>query len=150
MLVDNKGVVDGLWRGERECITPKAGDADLWMNRLAVRDVAIEVEHVKPHLTNKEKQCMSRLEKFVTEGNEKADELAKEGAMLDEGRGRNEKMCMQLCSVQPAFTALWNNGKTVKRSSNRSRKKSGFCGPEKKRRRSIERRGVQKRKSIDA
>ena len=28
---------------------------------------------------------MSRFEKFVTEGNEKADELAKAGAMLDEG-----------------------------------------------------------------
>ena len=29
--VDNKGIIDGLWRGERECIKPKAGDADLWM-----------------------------------------------------------------------------------------------------------------------
>ena len=28
---------------------------------------------------------MSYFEKFVTVGNEKADELAKEGAMLDEG-----------------------------------------------------------------
>ena len=28
---------------------------------------------------------MSQFEKFVTEGNEKADELAKAGAMLDEG-----------------------------------------------------------------
>ena len=28
---------------------------------------------------------MSHFEKFVTEGNEKADELAKVGAMLDEG-----------------------------------------------------------------
>ena len=27
--VDNKGTVDGLWRGERKCIKPKAGDADL-------------------------------------------------------------------------------------------------------------------------
>ena len=24
-------VYDGLWRGERKCITPKAGDADLWI-----------------------------------------------------------------------------------------------------------------------
>ena len=28
---------------------------------------------------------MTKLEKFVTEGNEKADELAKSGALLDEG-----------------------------------------------------------------
>ena len=45
----------------------------------------MDVEHVKVHRTKKEKKDMSHLEKFVTEGNEKADELAKEGAMLDEG-----------------------------------------------------------------
>ena len=27
--VDN--IVDGLWRRERKCIDPKAGDADLWV-----------------------------------------------------------------------------------------------------------------------
>ena len=26
--VDNKGLLDGPWRGERKCIDPKAGDAD--------------------------------------------------------------------------------------------------------------------------
>ena len=29
--VDNKGFLDGLWRGERKCIDPIAGDADLWI-----------------------------------------------------------------------------------------------------------------------
>ena len=29
--VDNKGIIDGLCRGERECIKTKAGDADLWI-----------------------------------------------------------------------------------------------------------------------
>ena len=29
--VDNKGITDGLWGGERKCIDPKAGDADLWI-----------------------------------------------------------------------------------------------------------------------
>ena len=33
----------------------------------------------------KDKKEMSNFEKFVTEGNEKADELAKVGATLDEG-----------------------------------------------------------------
>ena len=28
--VDNKGIIDGLWRGGRKCIDPKAGDAELW------------------------------------------------------------------------------------------------------------------------
>ena len=32
MHVDNQGIFDGLWRGERKCIDPKAGDADLWKN----------------------------------------------------------------------------------------------------------------------
>ena len=37
----------------------------------------MEVEHVNAHRTKKEKEKMSQFEKFVTEGNEKADELAK-------------------------------------------------------------------------
>ena len=41
----------------------------------------MEVEHVKAHRTKKEKEKMTQLERFVTEGNE----LAKTGAMLDEG-----------------------------------------------------------------
>ena len=40
---------------------------------------------MKAHRTKKEKDNMTKLERFVTEGNEKADELAKAGAMLDEG-----------------------------------------------------------------
>ena len=37
----------------------------------------VEVEHVKAHRTKKDKKEMSHLEKFVTEGSEKEDELAK-------------------------------------------------------------------------
>ena len=32
--VDNKGMRDGLWSGERKCIDPKADDADLWLKIL--------------------------------------------------------------------------------------------------------------------
>ena len=49
------------------------------------RGISVEVAHVKAHRTKQEKEKMTQLERFVTEGNEKADELAKEGAMLDEG-----------------------------------------------------------------
>ena len=86
-----KRVIDGLRRREREWIKPRAGDADLWikiweeLRSLAARDITVEVEHAKSHRTKKEKKEMSHFEKFVTEGNEKADELAKEGAMLDDG-----------------------------------------------------------------
>ena len=45
----------------------------------------VDVEHVKEHRTKKDKIEMSHFERFVTEGNEKADELAKAGAMMDEG-----------------------------------------------------------------
>ena len=53
--VDNKGTIDGLWRRERKCIDPKAGDADLWtkiweqLHYIVSRDVVVEVEHVTPH-----------------------------------------------------------------------------------------------------
>ena len=58
--------------------------------------------HTTPH---KEKKDMSHFEKFVTEGNEKAGELAKEGAMLDEGfMAEARAKTMQPCSMQPAFT----------------------------------------------
>ena len=45
----------------------------------------VEVQHVKAHRTKKDKKEMSHPEKFVTDGNEKADELAKAGASWDEG-----------------------------------------------------------------
>ena len=46
------------------------------LHRLAARDIAVEVEHVKAHRTKKEQKEISCFEKFVTEGNEKGDELA--------------------------------------------------------------------------
>ena len=83
--MDNKGIIDGLWRGERKC-----GDPDLWKNweelhLLSSKEVLVEVEHVKAHRTKKDKTEMSFFEKFVTEGNEKADELVKECAIMDVG-----------------------------------------------------------------
>ena len=74
-----------------KCIDPKDGDADLWikiweeLHRLAARDIVVEVEHVKAHRTKKDKKETSHFERFVTEGNEKVDELAKAATMLDVG-----------------------------------------------------------------
>ena len=71
------------------CIGPRAKDADLWIliwkewHSVHQESVLVEVEHVKVHRSKKEKQQKSLLEKIITESNEKADELAKEGAMLD-------------------------------------------------------------------
>ena len=88
--MDNKGIIDGLRKGEKECIKPGVGDADLWIkmwevHELVKRGILVEVAHVEAHRTKKEKEKMTNIERFVTEENEKADELAKAGAMLDEG-----------------------------------------------------------------
>ena len=95
--VDNKGIIDGLRKGEKECIKPRAGDADLWfkiweeLHELVRRGILVEVAHVKAHRTKKETAKMTQYEKFVIEGNEKADDLAKAGGNV--GRriyGRSE------------------------------------------------------------
>ena len=49
------------------------------------RGILVEVAHAKAHRTKKEKEKMTQLERVVIEGNEKADEQAKAGAMLDDG-----------------------------------------------------------------
>ena len=88
--VDNQGIIVGLRKGEEECIKPRAGDADLWikiweeLHELLKRGILVEMEHVRAHRTKKEKGKMTQFERFATEGNEKADELAKAGAMMNE------------------------------------------------------------------
>ena len=66
----------------------------------------MEVEHVKAHRTKKEKTIMSQFEKFVTEGNEKADDMAKAEAMLDEGyiaKAKSETMQQEREEVYAAL-----------------------------------------------
>ena len=55
------------------------------MHHFFSREIVVEVEHVEAHRTNKDKKETSNFEKFVAGSNEKADEFAKAGAMLDEG-----------------------------------------------------------------
>ena len=55
------------------------------MHPLASKEISVEVEHVKAYRTKKDKKEMSQFEKFVADGNEKAAELAKADAILDEG-----------------------------------------------------------------
>ena len=67
---------------------------------------------------------MTLFENFVTEDNEKADELAKDGAMLDGGemaqirastvQRRKKRRFTRHCRTQLAFTVWWRNGTTVK------------------------------------
>ena len=118
------------------------------------------MEHVKAQRTKNDKKEMSHFEKkFVTEGNEKADELAKEGAMLDgdfvaETRAKTvqQEREEEYAAVQYAasFHRLFlKNGRTV-HSSSRSQKESEFSWIRQERRRNIERSGVLRPTSIDA
>ena len=89
--VDNKGIIDGLWRGEKKCVDPKAGDADLWRNMLGrIAPANLKKKCWRNSSTSRciaQKRIRKRcrfFEKFVTEGNENADELAKTRAMSAE------------------------------------------------------------------
>ena len=89
-----------------------------------------EGKHVEVHRTEKDKKKMPYFEKYVIDGNGKVDELAKAVAIFDERfmakqSSRSEKKSTQPCSMQPAFTVWWKNGRVVK-SSNRSQKRRGF------------------------
>ena len=144
VYVDNNGIFDGLRRGEREhqAKSRRCRFMDQILGRTALpgrKDILVEVGHVTAHRTKKEKKDMSHFEKFVTEGNEKAVQLAKEGALLDElfmAEARAETMQQEREEVSAAlqyaasFHCSVEEWKTVKNSS-RSRKKSGFfCGSE--------------------
>ena len=90
--VDNKGMIDGLRKSEKQCIKPRAGDADLWikiweeLHELVKRGISVEVAHVTAHRSKKAKETkMTNIESTVTQEHGKADALAKAGAMLDEG-----------------------------------------------------------------
>ena len=66
----------------------------------------VEVEPVKANRTKKDKKTVTQFERSVTEGNEKADELAKAGAMLDEGfmaEARSETMQQEREEVYAAL-----------------------------------------------
>ena len=65
--VDNKGIIDGLRKGEKECIKPKAGDAVLRMkiweelHSLVERSILVEVEHGKAHRTKRKRKNVACL-----------------------------------------------------------------------------------------
>ena len=60
--MDNKGIIDGLRKGEKECIKPRAGDADMWLkfwgelHEFVKRGILVEVADGKAHRTKKEKR----------------------------------------------------------------------------------------------
>ena len=76
-----------------EVLWPKARDADRWISiweevhRSHQEGVFLEVVHVKAHRSKKEKQQLTRFQRFVKEGDEEADELAQDGGEMGQIRG---------------------------------------------------------------
>ena len=105
------------------------------------RDSVVEVEHVKAHRTKKEKKETSHFEKFVTEGNEKVDEMAKAGAILDEGfmaeataktvqqeREREREEVYAALQYAPSFHCLVEEWKDCAEAQAEAKRKMDFRG----------------------
>ena len=105
------------------------------VRRVLQEGILLEVEHVQAHRTKKEKQDMTLFERFVTEGDERADELAKDGSMTDGAEMAPDQNkhspatkrggFTRHCSTQLACAVWWRNRATV-RSSNRNLKTSAL------------------------
>ena len=87
---DNMGIIDGLWWAEDA--SDRGKHADLWIKiwellmECAQKNWDLDVKHVKAHRTEKEKKATTAEQHMAVDGNEKADELAKEGAHVDGGQ----------------------------------------------------------------
>ena len=106
-IKDNKGIIDGLRKGEKECIKPGAGDADLWktwdeLHRLVQKKgILVEVAHVKVHRTKKEREKMTQFERSVAEV--RADTMKQE---RERGSVRSLARCSQLSQLSRTVEGL--------------------------------------------
>ena len=109
--------------------TPIFG-SPIWeeLNNFRSKATLIETEHVKAHRTEKERQQMSLFEKCITEGNEKADEPAKEGAidewrMSGAGKSKEREEVSAALQYAASFHCLveeWKDCEELKPSQKRS------------------------------
>ena len=84
----------------------------IWEALHRVHQELVEVLHFKAHRYTKGIRHMAIFEQFTTEGSEKADELAKDGAMMDGGvmaqiRASTFQQRREEVNVEPAFTVWW-------------------------------------------
>ena len=111
-----KRIIDGLWRGERKCIGPKAGDADLWteiweeLHNLAAEDILVEVEHLKAKRTKNDKKEMSHFESLLPMVMRKRMSWQKTGARRLEQKSRISKewKWQRGTVVHPLSESQWN------------------------------------------
>ena len=122
--IDNKGIIDGLWRGERRCIDCEAEDADLLVKILEKlhssrsMEMWVEVERVEAHRTKNDIEKMNPFEnKLRKETKKQTSWQRKEPCWIDDISRKQEqkpceekeRMCMQPCSMQPSFTVWLEN-----------------------------------------
>ena len=124
------------------------------MCRIHQARILLEVELVGAHRTNKGKQELALFDRCVTEGHEKASEVAKYGAMMAGGevaqirantvlqKGRRLTL---ICKAQgaPSFSLFAGGVARLRRALHR--KKMYFCGQEKEKLRHVARSGVRPR-----
>ncbi|CAK0858255.1 unnamed protein product [Prorocentrum cordatum] len=96
IFTDHQGILDGIRRGPRWCLSWGRPHADVWRRIWhKIADVGLEPEwvmHVKAH---RSRAAISRLEGLaqqVARGNEAVDALAKRGAAEDFGHGREQTL----------------------------------------------------------
>ena len=78
-------VMYGMATGEEDRINQsKRIRLVIW--ELPRKEWNVEVKHVRAHRTKKENNAMTEKQKFVMEGNNKTDELVKEGVGADSGK----------------------------------------------------------------
>ena len=102
-------------------------------HRVHPEGILVDVEHVKEHRSKKEMQQMTLFERFITESNEKANELAMEGAIMDgaakaQVRVSTVQQEREVCAAlqhADSFHCLVEEWKDF--DLNQSQKKVGFC-----------------------
>ena len=134
---DNEGITDGLWRGDRKCTNPKAGDADLWIEFwVTAGDILVEVEHVKAHRTKWMSHFALRSSSLKATRRrmswQKKEQCWTKGLWRKREQrqcSKKDKRCFQFCSMQPAFTAQWKNGdkRKVDQKSEEMKHRTEWC-----------------------
>ena len=161
--VDNKGIIDGLWKREMKCSGPKAKDADLWialweeLNKLRSKGHFGRGRSMSRRIALRRKSSNSRSAKSLSlrAMRKRMSWQRKERCWMEVLWRRQEQAlsskkemkCTQPCSTQPVFIAWWKNGKIAKNLS-LSQERSGSSWNRKRRKRSIKRSGASQQTSI--
>ena len=146
--VDNKGIIGASWRGERKCIDPKVGDADLWIKiwdelQLSTsKEKLVDAEHVKASRTEEDKKEISHFEKLSQRARKRLTSWRKAGAMLDEGfmaqtrvktvQQEREEVYRSLPVRSQQTLLLVEEWKDCEELKPQPKEKVDFCGQEKR------------------